>query len=188
MSATNAPFGLRAVKHLAGGQIRIESGTIAAADTTAIYSGDLVSYTTAGVISKTVSGVSNGAIGVFMGCTFTDASGQAQVRAYWPGTAGATNIVAQFTTDPLIVYEIQADGAVAQANVGEQTTFNTSTGSTITGLSNATLASASLSASTANQLRVLAISTYPDNAAGDAFTVVQVQIALHQFVNRQGPF
>jgi hypothetical protein len=110
------------------------------------------------------------------------------VSPFWTGEAGASQIVAYYTTDPGIIYEIQADGTVPMSAVGEQTTFTLGSGNSSTGISTATLAIASLSASTANQLRVVGITPAADNAWGDTYTIVRVQIALHQFVNRQGPF
>lgn len=188
MVAVSTPSGFSAAYHFGGGVIREQSGFIDPANTTAFYNGDPVAIQSTGYIAKAASGVSVGLIGIFVGCEYTDASGQRQVRNYWTGETGATNIIAYYTADPMIVYEVQADGPVSLANIGEQTTFTASSGSAVTQVSNATLATASLSASTANQFRVVGIRQTPDNAFGDAFTVVQVMISLHQFVNRQGPF
>lgn len=188
MTATLAPFGLRAAYHPSG-VIRPDYGTILNSNTTAIYMGDPVSVQTTGVIAQTASGVSNGLVGIFLGCEYT-LTGIRRVSPFWPGTAGAgaTDIIAYYTTDPNIIYEIQADAAVSQANVGEQGTFTLGSGNTATGISTAVLSASSLSSSTASQLRVVGVSTQVDNAWGDAFTIVRVQIALHQYVNRQGPF
>lgn len=189
MASTLAPFGFRAAFHPSG-VIRSTAGTILNSYSTSIFMGDPVSITTGGVINQTASGVSNGLIGIFLGCEYTLPSGRRTVSPNWPGAAGAgaTDIIAYYTTDPTIVYEIQADGTVPQSAIGEQATFGLGTGNASTGVSGATLTVSSLSASTANQLRVVGLAAAPDNAWGDTFTVVQVQIALHQFVNRQGPF
>lgn len=188
MTATSSPFGFRVASQSSGGEIRNVAGFIDPANTTPIYMGDPVSLQGTGYIAKTVPGVSNGLVGIFAGCEYTDASGQRQVRAYWTGEASATNIVAYYTMDPTIIYEVQADGPVSLANIGEQCTFTASTGTAVTGQSNATLSASSLSSGTASQFRVVGAFLSADNAFGDAFTIVQVQIALHQFVSRQGPF
>jgi hypothetical protein len=189
VASTLAPFGFKAVYHPSG-QIRPSAGTILNNYSTAIYSGDPVSLTAAGVINVTASGVSNGLVGIFAGCEYTMTNGRRTVSPFWPGSAGAgaTDIIAYYTTDPAIIYEIAADGTVPMSAIGEQTTFGLGTGNASTGQSGATLAIASLSSSTANQLRVVGLAARPDNAWGDTYTVVQVQIALHQFVNRQGPY
>jgi hypothetical protein len=89
--------------------------------------------------------------------------------------------------DPYIVYEIQADGPVTQAEVGQQADFTNVSSSNGLGYSTATM-DAATSSSTAAQLRVIGIANGINNAAGDAYTVVQVQISEHQFVSTQAPF
>lgn len=189
MTATLAPFGMRPVFHPSG-IIRREAGTILQSNSTAIYKGDPVAIQTTGYIAQAASGVSNGIVGVFLGCEYTLAGTGRRVTNYWPGAAGAgaTDIVAYYTTDPEIIYEIQADGSVSLANMGEQTVFGLGTPNATTGISGASLTSASLSASTASQLRVVGVGLGQDNAWGDTYTIVRVQIALHQYRNRQGPF
>jgi hypothetical protein len=189
MVAVSAPFGFRAAYHPSG-VIRPDAGTIVNTNTTAIFMGDPVSIQTTGVVAQTVSGVNNGLVGIFLGCEFTLPGGIRRVSPFWPGAAGAgaTDIVAYYTTDPNIVFEVQADGSVPSTAIGEQATFTLGSGNTSTGISTAVLQTSSLSAATANQLRVVGVSLQPDNAWGDAFTIVRVQIALHQYVNRQGPF
>lgn len=189
MVATSAPFGFRAVYHPSG-VIRSEAGTIQNSNATAIYMGDPVTLDANGFITQTASGVSNGLVGIFLGCEYTQTGGIRRVSPFWPGAAGAgaTDIVAYYTRDPNIVYEIQADASVALASVGTQGTFTLGSGNASTGISTAVLSASSLSAATASQFRVVGVSLQPDNAWGDSFTIVQVMIALHQFVNRQGPY
>ena len=99
-----------------------------------------------------------------------------------PGTP-ASDIVAYATTDPSIVYEIQANGSIAVADIGSQADFTTITaGSTVTGLSALMLDTATLTNSGNASLRIIDIASGPDNVAGDSFTIVQVQIAEHQNV------
>lgn len=190
MTATLAPFGMRPAFHDGGGVMRKKAYTIINSNTTNIYRGDPVSIQTTGYIAQTASGVSNGLIGVFAGCSYTLAGTGRIDSPYWPGSggAGATDIIAWVYDDPEIVYEIQADGSVSLANMGEQTVFGLGTGNTTTGQSGASLTASSLSSSTASQLRVVGVASTPDNAWGDTYTIVQVKIALHQFRNRQAPF
>jgi hypothetical protein len=92
----------------------------------------------------------------------------------------ATNIIAYFTTDYTLVYEIQANASLTIASIGGQYDINSATGSAPLGLSSTGLNVAS-SASNA-QLRVVGLSAYVDNAWGDAYPIVQVQISEHQNV------
>ncbi|MEY4933129.1 MAG: hypothetical protein RLZZ403_1449 [Pseudomonadota bacterium] len=177
MSATNAPFGLRPASHLSGGAIRALQYTIDPAYTTAIYLGSPVILHTDGTIRVAAAG--NSILGAFQGCEYTNSLGSRKVSPYWTGEASATDIICYITADPQIIYEIQADGAIAQAKVGESADFTaTATGSLITGVSAATIANGTAAA--AATLQVIGFSTLPDNTPGDAFTIVRVKIAEHQ--------
>lgn len=194
MSSVLAPNGLTPVAHFGGGIIRPDQSglTIAYNYSTQIFTGDLVNIATgSGQIQQTAAGDSNGSVGVFMGCEFTNIDGRRRVLPYWPGANNALNdgtIVAYVITDPYVIYEIQGDASIAATAVGKQTRFTPGTGNTSSGASGGTLLTANLSASTASQLRVIGITNAPDNSWGDTYTRVRVLISLHQYVNRQGPF
>jgi hypothetical protein len=124
-------------------------------------------------------------LGSFAGVTYTDNTGKPVTTNFWPGAVtGATNIQAWVFSDPATVYEIQANGSIA-ASIGRQIDFDSGSigsGSTATGLSTAMAAAALVSATTQAQLRVMDVNQAPTNAWGDAFTVLQVQNARHQFI------
>jgi hypothetical protein len=124
-------------------------------------------------------------LGSFDGVTYTDSTGKPTVSNFWPGAlTGATNITAWVWDDPLTVFEIQANGSIAQS-AGRQIDLDSgsiASGSAATGLSTAMAASALVGAGTQAQLRVVDVNLAPTNAWGDAFTVLQVTIARHQFV------
>jgi hypothetical protein len=87
--------------------------------------------------------------------------------------------------DPLIVYDVQANGSIAANLQGRQIDLDSgsiASGSATSGLSTAMAASAILAATTQGQLQLVDYNMAPTNAAGDAFTVLQVRIARHQFV------
>jgi hypothetical protein len=177
MSATNAPFGLKPVSHLSGGVVRALQYTIDPAYTTAIYLGSACRIHTDGTIRAAAAG--DTLLGAFQGCEYTNALGSRKVSPYWTGEAGATDIICYVTADPQIIYEIQADGAIAQAKVGESGDITAAaSGSTITGVSATTIANGTSAAQA--QLQVIGFSTLPDNTPGDAFTIVRVKIAEHQ--------
>lgn len=182
MSATNAPFGLRPVYHPSGlDRAQALTGGIASGYSADILKGAPVKYTSSGTINALTS--TEAFVGAFDGVEWTDTTGRRRVSNYWPASTSGTNIVAYFYNDPQIVYEIQADGAVAQTAIGDNANFsNLTAGSTTTGLSQCTMSSSLTGTSAYGQLRIVDIAPYPDNAWGDAYTVVRVQVALHQFV------
>jgi len=183
MSATNAPFGLRPAFHPSGlDRAQALAGGIASAFASNILKGQPVKYVTGGVIQPAAAGDSFA--GAFAGVEFTDTTGRRRVSNYWPAnTAYETgSCIAYFYNDPLIVYEIQADGSLAQTSIGDQADLSATTaGSTTTGLSQATLSSTLAGAGASAQMRIVDIAPYPGNDWGDAYTVVRVTINEAQF-------
>ena len=183
MSATNAPFGLRPAFHPSGlDRAQALAGGIVSAYGNDILKGQPVKYVTGGVIEEVTS--TEAFVGAFDGVEWTDTTGRRRVSNYWPaGTAYQTgSCVAYFYNDPNIVYEIQADGAVAQSSIGDEANFtNLTAGSTTTGLSQCTLNSTLAGANNVGQMRIVDLAPYPGNDWGDAFTIVRATVAKHQF-------
>lgn len=196
MSATSAPFGLRPAFHPSGlDRAQALAGGIASGYSSAILKGQPIAYGTGGttngtIVIATTPGSSGSAssypvTGAFAGVEWTDSTGRRRVSNYWP--AGTTYIagscIAYFYNDQNIVYEIQADGSMAQTSIGNEYNFsNIATGSTTTGLSQATLgASYGVGSGVQGQLRVVDLAPYPGNAWGDAYTIVRVVVANSQF-------
>jgi hypothetical protein len=182
MSASNAPFGLRPAYFPTG----LERAQALANGIASGYSSDIlknqpVAYTSNGTIQPVAS--TEAFAGAFAGVEWTDTTGRRRVSNYWPAGTTGTAIVAYFYNDPLIVYEIQADGIVAQTAIGDNANFsNLTAGSNVTGLSQCTMSATLTGTSTSGQLRIVDLAPLVDNAWGDAYTVVRVQIAKHQFV------
>jgi hypothetical protein len=183
MSATNAPFGLRPAFHPSG----LDRAQALANGITSTYSSDIlkgqpVKYVAAsGVIQPVTS--TEAFSGAFAGVEWTDTTGRRRVSNYWPAnTAYQTgSCVAYFYNDPNIVYEIQADGSVAQTAVGLQADFsNLTAGSTTTGLSQCTMSASIKSTGVQGQVQIVDIAPYPGNDWGDAYTIVRVQTARRQ--------
>jgi hypothetical protein len=185
MSSTNAPFGMRAA-YSPSGIIRPVASTITSGYDTNIYTGQPVKIGSNGTIEVAAAG--ERLIGAFAGCQYLPTGAQRPVISpSWPANVGATEIIAYYTSDPYIVYEIQADGQITQAEVGQQADFTNVANSNGLGYSTCTM-DAATSASTAAQLRVVGIANAINNTAGDAYTIVQVQIAQHQYVSTENPF
>lgn len=184
MSATNAPFGLRPAFHPSGlDRAQALAGGIPSAYNTDILKGQAVLYVAGSGVIEPVNATSDSLSGAFAGVEWTDTTGRRRVSNYWPAnTAYQTgSCVAYFYNDPNIVYEIQADGSVAQTAIGlDANLSNFAAGSNVTGLSQATMAATPLSTGAQGQLQILDLAPYVDNAWGDAYTIVRVQVARRQ--------
>lgn len=189
MSATNAPFGLRPAFFPTG----LERAQALANGITSGYSGNIlkgqaVQYSpNAGVILPVLDTTTNSGLvsGSFQGVEWTDTTGRRRVSNYWPASTSyiAGSCIAYFYNDQQIVYEIQADGTIAQTAIGNEANLsNFTAGSTTTGLSQMTLSASLVGSASAGQFRIVDIAPYADNAWGDAYTVVRVQISKPQFV------
>lgn len=190
MSATSAPFGLRPAFHPSGlDRAQALANGIPSAYNTAILKGQPVRYQTTalgGTLGTICPATTSGAwVGAFAGVEFTDTTGRARVSNYWPANTAYTagTCTAYFYNDQNIVYEIQADGSMAQTTIGNEFNFtNVNAGSTTTGLSQATLGSATaVGNGSQGQMRVVDIAPYPGNDWGDAYTIVRVVCANSQF-------
>ena len=184
MSATSAPFGLRPAFHPSGlDRAQALAGGIPSAYNTDILKGQAVLYVAGSGVIEPVNATGDALSGAFAGVEWTDTTGRRRVSNYWPAnTAYQTgSCVAYFYNDPNIVYEIQADGSVAQTAIGlDANLSNFAAGSNVTGLSQATMAATPLSTGAQGQLQILDLAPYVDNAWGDAYTIVRVQVARRQ--------
>jgi hypothetical protein len=179
MSTVSAPFGLKPSYHPSG-EIRPLTTSIASG-----YANNIFLYSPVALVAGQLelAAAAARAIGTFLGCQYTDSNGRRNFSNKWPAAQVATDIVAWYTADPLITYEIQANGPIAEDDIGEQadwTANTTSSGNTVTGLSSVMLGTPAAGAS--NGLRIIGITKGPDNDWGDNFTVVNVQISEHQNV------
>lgn len=184
MSSTNAAFGLRAAYHPSG-TIRTEAGSIASAYASDIYRDQPVKIYTDGTLNAAAA--TDSIVGAFAGVEWDGTDGRHRVSNFWPANTVGTNIVAYYTMDPFIVYEIQGDGSIAQSQMGEEANFTNVATSNGLGQSTATI-SATSSASTAGVLRIIGLTPGPFNAWGDSYTVVRVLISKHQYTAASSPF
>lgn len=184
MSSTNAPFGMRPSFHPTGldRAVALPNG-IASGYSSGILKGQPVALNTSGnIIAATAGSAYQGA---FAGHEFTDTTGRRLVSNQWvASTAYQTGSeVTYYYSDPNIVYDIQADGSVAQTAIGDQANFsNITAGSTTTGLSQCTISSSLAGSGAVGDMRIIGLTPAVDNAFGDAYTVVQVQVSRSQYV------
>lgn len=180
MSASSAPFGFRPAYHPSGLD-RAKAYAISAAYATAMYKGQPVILNTNGTV--VVGAAASDLLGILVGVQYKDANGKFVQDTFWPagGVAGASEIVAWVIDDPATVYEVQADGSIPQTAVGDQADVS-NVGNNARGLSTCTLSATLAGAGVQGQFRIIGFGQQVDNAPGDAFTVVQVQLARSQFV------
>ena len=200
MASSATPYGLKAV-NLIGGQpyagstrqIKIASGY-----GTNIFNGSIVSIVAGGTIEIVTTNGDNstgfpaGTIGVFVGCTYTDPNtGNITFNQYWPASTVASDAMAYIVDDPDVVFQVQADGAVTQADLGQNTHLaavqSTSTGSTTTG--NSTSAVTATTATTSGfAFRIVDFVDAPGSTIGDAYTdlLVKFNPDSHSYTNKTG--
>lgn len=186
MSTTSAPRGLKPIGILGGtafvGSTReylINSGY-----STAIFNGDVVGFANVAsstddgyLVRETAAGEIN-PIGVFLGCSYTDPNtSQPTFRQYYPGSISASDIKAVVAVHPHTLYEVQADGAVAQTSLGMTIDLvQTSAGSTITG--NSGLQADASTASVGGELfKIVDFVNRPGSTIGDAYTDLVVMLS-----------
>lgn len=200
MASSATPYGLKAV-NLIGGQpyagstrqIKIASGY-----GTNIFNGSIVSIVAGGTIEIVTTNGDNstgfpaGTVGVFVGCTYTDPNNsQKQFSQYWPASTVASDAMAYIVDDPDVVFQVQADGAVTQADLGQNVHLaavqSTSTGSTTTG--NSTSAVSATTATTSGfAFRIIDFVDSPDSSVGDDYTdlLVKFNPDSHSYTNKTG--
>lgn len=176
MANLNGPYGLRPVRHLTGGCIRMSEYSIASELAANIFYGDPVEMTGTGRNITLAAADNADSIGVFAGCRYVDATGSPVFSKYWPTGTVATDIVAIVYDDPKIVFSAQAT-TIAEADVGQLADWNGTAGSAVTGISGNSVDGTSYAA-TGGALRIMGLVKSPDNAYG-AYAKVEVIFAEH---------
>lgn len=186
MSSVASAFGLRPVYHPSGLiRARCLPNGIASGQAGAILQGQAVLMTAAAGTLAAVTTNAQNFLGSFAGIEYTPLGGRPVEANFYPGsvtfdTSMPVNVY--YYDDPEIVYEIQGDGSIAAATVGQEFNLsNFAAGSTTTGLSAETCTAATVGTGVQGQLVHEGFAPYVDNAYGDAFTIIQVKIIRHQF-------
>jgi hypothetical protein len=112
-------------------------------------------------------------------------------RNNWPTGTVADDAKAYIIDDPDVVFMAQADGAVTQADLGQNTNFaavqSTSTGSTVTGNSTSAVSSTTAATNTI-AFRIVDFVDSPTSTVGDAFTdlLIKFNAGIHSYDNATG--
>lgn len=192
MALTSSPYGFQPISHQSGTPrtIRMPAG-IASGYNTNIFKFQPIKLV-AGVIQAITAGT-DALFGIFAGVEYTPTGGRPTESPFWAAggtyaTSGGVPLFDMFVYywdawDPSLRLQVQADGAVAQALMGSQfNASNITAGSTVTGLSAATIAAAGVGTGVQGQffLEEFAPNVGDTGYGNDAFTDLIVGVSRNQ--------
>ena len=194
-------YGLKPINRLDGlpyaGAIR--QIPIAAGYATAILNGDTVKVDSTGYLVANTTSNSGDSVGVLVGCSYTNSSGQFTNGQYYPAAAStSTQLAFGFVVDdPNAIFRVVATSgqtttptAYSRALVGPNVALSINTGSTNTGDSYYGIDGAS--AGTTATLPIRVIDVVPDTATGSrnssstTYYEFLVKFNLHQYTDTTG--
>lgn len=200
MATVQAPYGLRPInliggQSFTGGTIRKYAMTVNSA--TGIFFGDVVAIADGepAALGATPTTSSKGVVGVCVGVEYTDPSLKySQWAQYLPANAvnsGYTNILISVVDDPDQLYQVQANGSVTRANIGDNAALgNFGNGSTTTGNSKVNLNQATIANTSTLAVRIvdLVVGAPTFSTPGDAFTdcIVKFNFGVHSYYQADG--
>ena len=180
MANINGAFGLRPIGKV--GQNTNSTGVteyrIASTNTNAIYQGSPVIPLAAGVIDivGAAAGGTVGLLGVFWGCEYVSSvTGEKVFSNYWPGSGADSNypVKAFVYDDPMQLFLVATSNVVAAANTEAEVRAavfananfaDGDTGSTTTGLSDATLDLNTIATTNTLNMRIMGVLDDPENS------------------------
>lgn len=195
MPAALAPYGLVPI-NLIGGQVFAGSTRqfpIASGYATSIFNGDVVKVVTAGTVEKDTGTTTATPVGVFVGCSYTDATFGKMFRQYFPTGTVATDIMAYVVDDPAVLMKVAVCsatttiGSLTRAAVGANTSMIQNAGDTANGNSKVAASSGAVATTNTLPLRIVDVVPESTNASGDyTEIVVKWNAGMHQYDNATG--
>ena len=177
MASVASPYGFRPVGVLTGPyNAQFRKVKIASGYATAIYTGDLVRCETTGTVILENGTSTALPVGVFMGCEYTNPiTGQKLQSPYWPASTVAADAYAFVFDNPFGVLQVQANGAIPQADLFENIAISTYlAGDAKFGLSKVTVDAGTNAITNTLPLKIIGFVDGPDSAPGDAYTDILV--------------
>ena len=199
MATVQAPYGLRPInliggQSFTGGTIRKYVMTVNSA--TGIFFGDVVKIADGepSALTSTPTTSTKGVVGVAVGVSYTDPTLKyTQFSQYLPAnavTSGYTNILISVIDDPDQLYQVQADGIVTRAEIGNNSALgNFSNGSTTTGNSKVNMSATTANTSSLAVRIVDLVDGAPTfSTPGDAYTdcIVKFNFGVHSYYQADG--
>tara|TARA_R100001377_G_scaffold56325_1_gene33500 strand:+ start:8134 stop:8649 length:516 start_codon:yes stop_codon:yes gene_type:complete len=148
---------------------------------TGIFYGDIVFIDANGVIQRIATVGSAGAvfpvgtIGVFQGCSYTDANQGFLQNQNWPAGQVAADAQAYVVDDPAVRFQVQCTAAAAQTTLLSNCPIVLNAGNVATGNSTFSLNIAGAAAGAGLGLKIIGFVDSVDSTVGDAFTDVIVK-------------
>ena len=176
MATTATPMGAEPVGTLsASGSFtgKVRHIKIASGYATGFFYGDFVKLVSSGTVEKSAitTAVVAGTVGIFVGCSYTDPStNQKTFNQQFPASTAADDIMAYVVDDPKLLFQMQADGSIAQTGLGNNVKANSTAGSTSIGRSKNSLDADTIDTDNSFPLRIVDFVDGPNSTVGDAFT------------------
>lgn len=218
MASVLSPYGLRPINLIGGQQFggQFREFKVASNNSAAIFNGDLVALSTAGLpaavtstpvavkIPATSADATAGIVGVMVGCRYINSFGQLIFQQYLPAntiTGGGTDVWVRVVDDPDALFQIQGVNALGTFNsgtngsgwpgaIGKNTTLAFATGgSTVTGNSGMNLSVGSNGATLAVTATLACrIVDMVRGTEGDTYPefVVKLNVGVHSYYNSLG--
>lgn len=194
--SVDAPYGLLPV-NLIGGQVfagATRQIPIASGSATAIFFGDVVKLGSDGTLSKDTGTDAATPVGVFMGCSYTDATFGKTFRQYYPGDVVASDINAVVSDDPDALYKVAVTssgttvGYVNRTAVGNNAVLTQNAGSTATGNSKVAIDDTTATTSTwpVRIIDVIPETHTAGNPGSYTEVIVKWNAGMHQYNNPAG--
>lgn len=193
MATTANPSGFKPVAYLGGRSYTgaVRHYRILSGYATAIGENDVVRLggssdtTSEGYLVKETGTTSlTKPLGVLRGVRYTDpATGQIVHRNFYPGGVVATDIIAMVADDPDLIFEVQANSAVAQAELGENCALVQGSGVNATTGQSSQQANGTTATTDTLPFRFVGFVNRPGNAVGDTYTDIHVcwNAGIHAF-------
>jgi|TARA_R110000824_G_scaffold3761_2_gene17946 hypothetical protein len=159
MATSAAPYGARPVGTLsASGSFTSKTRNLPIITTydTQISNGDFCKLVANGTIEKDAGTATLAAVGIFLGCSYTDpTTSQKTFSNYWPADNAATDAMAYVLDDPNVVFQMQADEAMNTTDRGLNAGVVVSAGNTTFGKSKNKLDGSTPAATLTLPLRII---------------------------------
>jgi len=190
------PYGLVPI-NLIGGQVfagATRQIPIAANSATAIFYGDVVKLNSDGTLDKDTGTNAATPVGVFLGCSYTDATFGKVFRQYYPGGLSVSDIEAYVQDDPDALFKVAVVSTgenvsyVNRTAVGNNAVLVQTAGSTATGNSKVAVSSTTGTTSTwpVRVVDVIEETTTAGNPGSYTEVVVKWNAGMHQYDNPAG--
>lgn len=189
----DAPYGLVPVGLVGsrGYNHGIRQMPIASGYATTIYNGDVVKRVTDGTVERDAADAAMTPVGVFIGCSYTDATYGLTFSNKWPASTVASDAVAYVVDDPDALFKVAVVssgttiGDLALTDVGANVAMVDNTGVAANGRSRIAISDTTATTATL-PLRIVDVVEETKNSSGGYTEAIVKWNAGHQYGNTTG--